>query len=225
MTGIIVNTVSDINDSHVDGHELSSDHVKGDILAIFGAILLGLDDVLSEIIVSEYGGVTEMVFMKGFFGTLISVGQLVAFERDSVQALFGNSGRSPCVLSWRMILFSTHVVTRALDVTGEMQFLFVSEAALLNLSLLTSDLYAAIFDVLTTGLQLTIHFYIAFFLIFAGIVLYEAGPSPANIHQGATPLDIQIRKRKSMGYETNNLSASETEHTSNLGVLKQIELT
>ncbi|KAL7460073.1 hypothetical protein ACHAXS_000539 [Conticribra weissflogii] len=34
MTGIIVNTVSDINDSHADGHELSADHVKGDILAI-----------------------------------------------------------------------------------------------------------------------------------------------------------------------------------------------
>ncbi|KAL7460072.1 hypothetical protein ACHAXS_000538, partial [Conticribra weissflogii] len=142
-----------------------------------------------------------MVFMKGFFGTLISIVQLVAFELDSVRLLFDNNEGSPCNLSWRMILFSTHIVTRALDVAGEMQFLFVSEAALLNLSLLTSDLYAAIFDILTTGLHLTIHFYVAFFLIFAGIVLYEAGPSPANTHGGATPLDIEIRKRKNMGYE------------------------
>lgn len=68
MFGIVVNTASDIKmeDDHIEGdvedHISYSDHIKGDIFAIFGAILLGLDDVLSEMIM-DYGGVTEMLFM------------------------------------------------------------------------------------------------------------------------------------------------------------------
>ena len=66
MFGIVVNTASDIKmedndlvEGDVEDHISNSDHIKGDIFAIFGAILLGLDDVLSEMIM-DYGGVTEM---------------------------------------------------------------------------------------------------------------------------------------------------------------------
>jgi UDP-N-acetylglucosamine 2-epimerase len=66
MFGIVVNTASDmkmeddlVEEGDVEDHISNSDHIKGDIFAIFGAILLGLDDVLSEMIM-DYGGVTEM---------------------------------------------------------------------------------------------------------------------------------------------------------------------
>ncbi|KAL7539318.1 hypothetical protein ACHAWF_006373 [Thalassiosira exigua] len=125
IAGIVVNTASDMTLSDGLEHAASAAHVKGDIFAIAGAVLLGLDDVLSEIIVTDYGGVTEMLFMKGLFGALISVVQLIVMEREGVVALFSKGG-SNCELPWRMALFSVHVVTRALDVWGEMQFLFVS---------------------------------------------------------------------------------------------------
>lgn len=54
VAGIVMNTVSDMSLTDVtDGLEehADSDHIKGDVLAIVGAVLLGLDDVLSEIIV------------------------------------------------------------------------------------------------------------------------------------------------------------------------------
>ena len=142
---------------------------------------------------------------------------------DSVQALFSSDEGSPCELSWRMVLFSTHIVTRALDVAGEMQFLYLSEAALLNLLLLTSDLYAAIFDVVRTGLHLSSSYFIAFFLILAGIVLYEAGPSPAS-QQSDTPLGIEIRQKKQKNALV-PIESSDTEHTSNLIQPRELELT
>lgn len=96
-----------------------------------------------------------------------------------------------------------------------MQFLFVSEAALLNLLLLTSDLYAAIFDVLTVGLSLKPSFYVAFCLILCGIVLYEAGPSPTEQHPRDTPLAIEFRQRERK-HEMPITSSTVTELAGNL---------
>ena len=65
--------------------------------------------------------------MKGTFGALISVIQLLIFERESVYALFSADGSS-CDVSFRIAMFAAHITTRGLDVAGEMTFLFVSEA-------------------------------------------------------------------------------------------------
>jgi solute carrier family 35 protein F1/2 len=125
IIGIVVNTASDIKpnedtiEEELEVHISNADHLKGDLYALVGAILLGLDDVLSEILVSDYGGVTEMLFMKGLYGALISVVQMLIFEMDSITALFSPEGS--CGLSWRVVLFTVHVVFRALDVWGEMQ--------------------------------------------------------------------------------------------------------
>ncbi len=62
-------------------------HVKGDVFAMIGAVLLGLNDVLSEIIANDYGGMNKMLFMKGLFGMIISVVQLGVLERDDLRAL------------------------------------------------------------------------------------------------------------------------------------------
>ena len=104
-----------------------------------------------------------------------------------------------------------------------MQFLFVSEAALLNLSLLTSDLYAALFDVLAIGVVLSSYFYAAFILIFFGIVLYEAGPSPAEQHP--TPMSIEFRDRTAKKHEMHVTSSTVTDLAGNLSENVDGELT
>lgn len=215
MAGIVVNTASDMTVENGLSHATSAEHIRGDLYAIVGAILLGLDDVLSEILVTDYGSVTEMLFMKGFFGTLISIAQLALFELDNVMLLFGENLGAPCDINRRMTLFFVHVVFRAMDVWGEMQFLLVSEAALLNLMLLTSDLYAAVFDVIRIGLHLTGYFYAAFAMICFGIVLYEAGPSPTESSSNVTPKDIEFRSREGEAGFADSFAAS-TEHAGNL---------
>ena len=191
FVGIVINTADDLKPSDMQ-QEMSLEQVTGDVYAIASAILLGLDDVLSEIIISDYGGVNEMLFMKGLFGALISVAQLAAFERDAVHALFGATGS--CALPWQLGLLAAHVGARSLDVAGQMTFLYVSEAALLNLLLLTSDLYAVVFDAARHGVRPTPHFYAAFLLILLGIVLFEAAPGPSAPRAGGTPTQIELRR-------------------------------
>lgn len=75
-------------------------------------------------------------------------------------------------------------------IPGEVRFLILSEAALLNLSLLTSDLWAVVFSIFMVAAVPGAAYYGALLLIIAGIVLYEAGPSPTSI-----PADIDIALR------------------------------
>lgn len=89
----------------------------------------------------------------------------------------------------------------------------------MNLMLLSSDLIAAIFDVMLFGIHLTPYFYAAFVLIVTGVVLYEAAPSPADQPVDLpTPLAIEFRTRQSS-------SNMETEHAGNLSQVDEGKLT
>lgn len=88
------------------------------------------------------------------------------------------------------------------------------DSALLNLSLLTSDLWATAFTIFADGIAPSLFYYAALVLIVVGIVLYEAGPSP--IHN-ATPSDIKITMY--------NTEADVTEHAANINKDGGLEMT
>mmetsp|Transcript_30699 Transcript_30699/g.44642 ORF Transcript_30699/g.44642 Transcript_30699/m.44642 type:complete len:562 (+) Transcript_30699:91-1776(+) len=83
-----------------------------------------------------------------------------------------------CHPSSGMILLFTYVMANYLHYVGVSRFLIISEAALLNLSLLTADLWSAVFAVIAEHLQIHPLFYLALLLIMSGVFLYETGPSP-----------------------------------------------
>lgn len=74
-------------------------------------------------------------------------------------------------------------VAKGLALSGTASFLLISEAALLNLSLLTTDLWSATFSVLTEGITPSPLFWVALVVIFLGVFLYEMGPSPVAQHE------------------------------------------
>ena len=100
----------------------------------------------------------------------------------------------------------------------------------MNILLLSSDLFAAIFDVMTNGVKLTAYFYVAFACIVIGIVLYEAGPSPAEQdHAGGTPMAIEFHSRERKAGNSAAAvvlsSSSTTEHAGNLSKDDDAEFT
>ncbi len=60
------------------------------------------------------------------------------------------------------------------------RFLIVSEAALLNLSLLTADLWAVIFSVIDENQYPTGLFVASMIIIMLGVLIYESVPSPMD---------------------------------------------
>jgi len=175
-------------------------------LAISGAILLGLDDVLSEEMVKHHGGVHEVLFCKWIWGVGIAVAQLLIFERESFMSLFHDDGT--CGLSTQFVLLGLFTTFQVLDMAGEVNFLSISEACLLNLSLLSTNLYAAIFTAVRDRAFPAMSYLVALALVLLGIVLYEAGPSPVG-HDTPSNINIKIRTKHQIDKEA-------TQHITNV---------
>ena len=110
--------------------------------------------------------------MKWFFGSGIAFVQLILFERESLIDLVDNQDMGSCSVSTVSILFAGYVVLQSMEMAMELSFLKLSEAALLNLSLLTSDLYATIFTIFTAEVFPSGSYLVALVLIIVGIGEY-----------------------------------------------------
>lgn len=160
----------------VEEYEEYPHRLLGDCLAIVGGVLFGARDVLTEKTIREVENSTvEYLGMIGIFGTLISIVQVFLVERNVVANLVADSA---CSVPAGVFLFGAYMVTCGLQYWSSAAFLFISEAALLNLSLLTADLWSAVFSVVDERIIPPPMFWLALFLILGGVLVYEVGPSP-----------------------------------------------
>ncbi len=111
--------------------------------------------------------------MIGVFGACISGTQMMILEREKIFL----------EVSWTydLVLYLVGFVTcLVLMYINTSSFLKKSDAALFNLSLLTSDVYAVVFSFLVYHTLVHWLYYIAFVLSIWGTYLYHFGGSSAN---------------------------------------------
>lgn len=160
----------------------------GDGLAALAGILNGIEDVLKEHGSKGQGGWQEYIAMIGIFGTILSVIQVLALELDEVGQIFAppegvaqdGTVLGSCSMNSRVSLLLAYVLALYTFNVGNALFLKFSEAALLNLSLLTSEIWAVIFVVKAQDIMPGPSFYVALASIFVGVFIYELAPSPAD---------------------------------------------
>eukprot|EP00550_Attheya_septentrionalis_P001517 CAMPEP_0198290738 /NCGR_PEP_ID=MMETSP1449-20131203/8497_1 /TAXON_ID=420275 /ORGANISM="Attheya septentrionalis, Strain CCMP2084" /LENGTH=507 /DNA_ID=CAMNT_0043989283 /DNA_START=103 /DNA_END=1626 /DNA_ORIENTATION=- len=168
--------------------------VLGDCLAIMGGILYGVNDVLAEMSIKTFGGRAEFLSLLGIFGTLISALQVLALEEKDVYRFFHRSDllvddttytvddaamdMPTCSKAAGFWLLAAYVLANYVSYVGVAYFLAFSEAALLNLSLLTGDLWAVVFTVFASHIIPPPLFWVALTTIMSGVFIYEIGPSP-----------------------------------------------
>ena len=149
--------------------------IRGDILATGGALLYGLNDVLTERIVKDVG-TKEYLGVMGLFGSIICLIQAIITERSSISAFFDSESET-CQAFKGWSLLAASGLFGVMSYIGMSNFLIASEAALLNLSLLTGDLWAVIFSVVAERMMPSSNFWIALVLIVCGVFVYEVSPS------------------------------------------------
>merc|ERR1711920_46346 len=121
----------------------------------------------------------EFLSMFGFFGSIICIVQMLILERHEIASFF--NGEATCSTGTGVSLLFTLSISHYLAQIGQSHFLVISEAALMNLSMLTSDLFSVVFSVFFEGVLPNHSFYIALVFIMAGIVTYEIAPSPMTM--------------------------------------------
>lgn len=186
ILGIFTNVLGDYQEEEGNAEQVDDDgidndkypyKVSGDILAIFGALTYGLNDVLTERIVKNHN-VNEYLGMIGLFGSIVCLIQMWILEGEAIHEFFARD-RGECSTSKGFSLLFACALFSIVSYAGMSRFLISSEAALLNLSLLTGDLYAALFIVVEQNIVPTFHFWISLFLIVIGVFVYEMAASPS----------------------------------------------
>lgn len=203
----------------------------GDILAGLGGICFGIKDTLSEEVLkaskesngdnvpSKNAAQTEFLGMLGFYGLIISAVQVLLLERHLVHELFTSSTCPPSA-TFGMIFCIVFIFVAFY--VGMARFLHMSEAALLNLNLLTSDLYAVLFSIVEEHTLPTHLFIVSMILILSGVLVYESVPPPReDVHRQHRPSAYGVRAYnntdKSSGGGSHDLELNQVEMTKRTG--------
>ena len=175
----IVANVTDTPDAYKDDGSKEYPHkLVGDLLSCVGAVLFGVNDVLAELSVRRLGGINEYLGMVGFFGIFIAIFQVAISERQIVVDILNGVNPSGCGGNVVAGLLVAYVVGQFSRKAGLAAFLTISDAAFLQLSLLTSDIYAALFSIMYLHILPRSSSWLAIFAALIGIIVYELAPSP-----------------------------------------------
>lgn len=170
ILGLGMLVISDATSSDGSSSLTTSDRLKGDALCLCGAVLYAVGNVSQETFV-KVASPWEWVGKLGAGAFVVSLLQLALLERADVVALFSASGAdnaalvagfAACLLA--MYLLSPHFLQRA-------------DSAVLNMSLLTSDAWAAIAAVVLFHGELDWLYGLAVLLEVAGLYLYFSAPA------------------------------------------------
>mmetsp|Transcript_15738 Transcript_15738/g.24162 ORF Transcript_15738/g.24162 Transcript_15738/m.24162 type:complete len:389 (+) Transcript_15738:132-1298(+) len=187
IVGVVMNVFADYRTGKQDLDEsYASNRLLGDFLAIIGGMLYGVDDMLCELSVRRLGGVKEFLFMTGFFGSVVAIIQAFIMERDEISWFFGSDvldpgggGGNTCSRGTAWLLLLGFVVTNVVCYISIALFLQASEAAFLNISLLTGDLWSVLFSVVAQKILPAPFFFLALTFVISGVLIYEMAPTPA----------------------------------------------
>ncbi|CAD6333671.1 unnamed protein product [Miscanthus lutarioriparius] len=149
----------------------------GDVLVIAGTVGFAFSNVGEEYCVKKKDRV-EVVAMLGLFGLLISIVQILIFERKGLEAVTWSSTMINLFAGFAVAIFIFYTVTPFV--------LKMSGSTLFNLSLLTSDMWAVAIRVLFYQQQINWLYYLAFTVVAIGLIIYSLNDSSSDDETAAS---------------------------------------
>ncbi|XP_020548481.1 solute carrier family 35 member F1 isoform X2 [Sesamum indicum] len=151
----------------VEGNFLGgSNPIKGDLLVIAGATLYGVSNVSEEYFVKSADRIELMAFL-GIFGAIVSAIQISILERDELKSIHWSSGATFPFFGFSLAMFVFYSAVPVL--------LKISGSTMLNLSLLTSDMWAVFIRIFAYHEKVDWMYYVAFAAVTVGLIVYSGG--------------------------------------------------
>ncbi|XP_011084167.1 solute carrier family 35 member F1 isoform X1 [Sesamum indicum] len=163
IAGLVVVVFSDVHSGDRTG---GSNPVKGDLLVIAGATLYGVSNVSEEYFVKSADRVELMAFL-GIFGAIISACQISILERDELRSIHWTAGAALPFIGFSVAMF--------LFYSGVPILLKISGSTMLNLSLLTSDMWAVLIRIFAYHEKVDWMYFVAFAAVAVGLIVYSGG--------------------------------------------------
>lgn len=154
-----------------DSESAGSNPLYGDMLCLIGTSMYGASNVIQEKLV-KHRDREEYLGLLGAFGAVIGSIQIGVTEAGTLASAEWDAKNVAFVAGFLACI--NLMYTRASE------YLKSNDAAYLNLSLLTSDVYAVIFSFLVYGYIVHWLYFIAFGLTCVGLFIYSRAPSPTT---------------------------------------------
>lgn len=173
VCGLALTMISDVVSGRDINPDLRGPAWLGDALVILGATLYGISNVLQEKLLKGGTRRREALGMLGLCGIVISVIQAMVLEREAFLQITWHSSTVANLLGFQMCLFGMYVLTSV--------FLSFADAAIFNLSMLTSDIYSVIWAWGFQHQRPTWLYGAAFATTLSGLILYYSKPMPTKV--------------------------------------------
>ncbi|KAL3641652.1 hypothetical protein CASFOL_012467 [Castilleja foliolosa] len=162
IAGLVIVVFSDV---HSADRSSGSNPIKGDLLVIAGATLYGVTNVSEEYFVNSADMVELMAFL-GVFGAIFSACQIVVLERSELGSIHWTSGAGPKI---------DDVGEAPVPLDHHGLGLKISGSTMLNLSLLTSDMWAVLIRIFAYHDKVDWMYFVAFAAVAVGLIVYSGG--------------------------------------------------
>ncbi|XP_062198892.1 uncharacterized protein LOC133901562 [Phragmites australis] len=161
VAGLVLVVFSDV---HASYRAKGPNPLKGDFLVIGGSTLYAISNVTEEYFVKESNRV-EVMAMLGVFGAIISGIQISILERQELRSTHWNAGAILPFIGFALAMFLFYsTVPIILKICG---------ATMLNLSLLTSDMWAVLIRIFAYHEKVDWMYFVAFAATAVGLVIYS----------------------------------------------------
>ncbi|KAK3123935.1 hypothetical protein QOZ80_8AG0638240 [Eleusine coracana subsp. coracana] len=161
VVGLILVVFSDV---HASDRAKGPNPLKGDLLVILGSMLYACSNVTEEYVIKKSNRV-ELMAMLGLFGAVISGIQISILERNELHSIKWNAGAVLPFLGFAVAMFLFYsTVPTVLKICG---------ATMLNLSLLTSDMWAVLIRIFAYHEKVDWMYFVAFACTAAGLIIYS----------------------------------------------------
>ncbi|KAG6525656.1 hypothetical protein ZIOFF_015622 [Zingiber officinale] len=162
VAGLVMVVFSDVHAS--DRAQGGPNPVKGDLLVFAGSTLYAVSNVSEEFIIKRSTRI-ELMAMLGAFGAVVSAIQIAILERNELQNVNWTAGAVLPFLGFALAMFLFYsTVPIILKICG---------ATMLNLSLLTSDMWAVLIRICAYHQKVDWMYFIAFAGVTIGLMVYS----------------------------------------------------
>ncbi|PUZ71506.1 hypothetical protein GQ55_2G318900 [Panicum hallii var. hallii] len=152
--------IIDVEANYIEG----PNPLKGDLLVIGGSMLYAISNVTEEYFVKKSNRV-EVMAMLGLFGAIISGIQISILERQELRSTHWNASAILPFIGFAVAMFLFYsTVPIILKICG---------ATMLNLSLLTSDMWAVLIRIFAYHEKVDWMYFVAFAGTAIGLVIYS----------------------------------------------------
>jgi len=157
LIGIVIIVSSDSSDS--------ASSLKGDFFAIVASIFYATSNVMQEALVKRFDR-EEFLFMLGMFGSLYACVVTLSTESEVLMHDSWSPKSFAYFFGYLISLFSIYVSVS--------RFLQDHDAAFLNISLLSSDIFAVFAGMVFFGDDFGVSYVVALIAIISGVLLYNS---------------------------------------------------